>query len=439
MSLLKKTNFRPDEIQIFDDAIIYKRGRYWQFRMWLSKEGKYARFSLRTPNRATATDKAKQRYHELMSQQLQGKTYFSKTTAQGVEQYLAQRLKDMEAGLIVKGRYGTIKTHLEHWLEFIGRDEKLKELERTDCENYYHARTKTKKNIQISQTTVLNEQSTINAMMSWLYKCKETHIEAFDFKKLKRIDKGNEALRRSSFTDDEVTSIVKILRADVDSYRKNINAGQTTFDDTTSLTALLVSYYFLFSIVSGLRRGEQLQLKWGDVTTMSGSNPVKSGKQIDLIKIIVRAEITKVRRSREFAIRDNGYFQELFRLLWPKFQRANEESGFEEFEETLIFSADGVSPLTARSLEYHFDRILKLAKIIKTSKRDLVPYSFRHYFITRKINSGLPPVAVAEMCGTSANQVQQTYYHTTKEKMISNAIADYKIVDGMIIPKHAVI
>jgi hypothetical protein len=74
-----------------------------------------------------------------MAQQLAGKTYFSKTTKQGVEEYLKQRALDVEAELIVKGRYGTIKTHLEHWLEFIGRDTKLKELERTDCENYLHS------------------------------------------------------------------------------------------------------------------------------------------------------------------------------------------------------------------------------------------------------------------------------------------------------------
>jgi hypothetical protein len=83
----------------------------------------------------------------------------------------------MEAGLIVKGRLGTIKTHLEHWLNFKGRDEKLKEMERTDCENYYHSRTKQNKRSPISQTTVLNEQSTINAMMAWLHKRNETYID----------------------------------------------------------------------------------------------------------------------------------------------------------------------------------------------------------------------------------------------------------------------
>ena len=45
---LKKQQFAEGEIAIFDEACIYKRGEYWQFRMWLPKENKYARKSLRT-------------------------------------------------------------------------------------------------------------------------------------------------------------------------------------------------------------------------------------------------------------------------------------------------------------------------------------------------------------------------------------------------------
>ncbi len=39
---LKKHSFNDDEEPIFDEAVIYKRGEYWQMRMWLAKEGKYA-------------------------------------------------------------------------------------------------------------------------------------------------------------------------------------------------------------------------------------------------------------------------------------------------------------------------------------------------------------------------------------------------------------
>ena len=80
---LKKQPSNVNEIAIYDEALIYQRGEYWQMRMWLAKEKKYARFSLRTRNRDTAIDKAKKHYHELMAQQLAGKTYFSMTTKQG--------------------------------------------------------------------------------------------------------------------------------------------------------------------------------------------------------------------------------------------------------------------------------------------------------------------------------------------------------------------
>ena len=96
---LKKQTFNADEIEIYDEAVVYKRGEYWQMRMWLGKEKKYARFSLRTRNRDTAIDKAKKYYHELKAQQLAGKTYFSKTTKQGVKEYLKQRALVVEAEL----------------------------------------------------------------------------------------------------------------------------------------------------------------------------------------------------------------------------------------------------------------------------------------------------------------------------------------------------
>ena len=267
---LKKQPLNDNEIPIYDEALIYQRGEYWQMRMWLTKEGKYARFSLRTRNRDTAIDKAKKYYHELMAQQLAGKTYFSMTTKQGVEEYIKQRTKDMEAGLIVKGRLTTIKTHLEHWLKFVGKDTKLKEMERTDCENYFHNRTKNKKKLPVGRTTVLNEQSSINAMMSWLHKRGETYIEAFDFKKLPSIDTGDEKNRRNTFTDEEIVAIKKELE-------KYIKEGKEDLSLYGNLNKVVTAYYLLIAIITGLRRGEQLQLTWSDISWLE--KKVKSDKK----------------------------------------------------------------------------------------------------------------------------------------------------------------
>ncbi|MDP3308203.1 tyrosine-type recombinase/integrase [Methylotenera sp.] len=363
-----------------------------------------------------------------MSEQQQGKTYFSMTTKAGVELYLAQRWKDVEADLIVKGRHATIKTHLAHWLEFIKRDTKLKELERTDCENYFHSRTKTKKNISAAQSTIENEQSTINAMMSWLYKRKETYIDSFDFKKLKRIDRGDEDLRRASFTDVEIGEIRYQLEIIVAEAVKHI-------DERGNLVRAVVGYYLLILIVAGLRRGEQLQLRWMDIEHIEHIIGGDEENSHSLVKITVRAETSKVRKTRKFAVRDKEYFEDLFKLLYPRYIKANKANPqAAKFAEMLIFSVNGKTPITVRAIDYLFDQVLDLADVKRRDTRDLVPYSFRHYFITKRVNSGLHSMAVAEMCGTSTTQIEKTYYHTTREKMISNAMADYCYnKDGLLI------
>ncbi len=427
---LKKQEFTDDEIPIFEDALVYKRGDYWQMRMWLAKEHKYARFSLKTRNKSTAIDKAKLHYHELMAGQLAGKNYFSITTRMGVEKYLEQRQKDVDAGLIVSGRHKTISTHLNHWLNFIGKDVKLKELERTDCENYFHHRTKTKRNLSVSQTTIENEQSTINAMIAWLYKHKETHIDGFDFKKLKKVDSGIEQNRRATFTDDEI----KEIKFQIDKY---ILEAEKNIDENGNLIKAIAGYYLMISLISGLRRGEQLQLKWKDIREFEHNVGGEEGKYFNLVKITVRGETSKVRKTRIFVIEGYDYFDGLLKLQYKIHRQLNSEnSSKNDFPNSLMFSLNGGATLTPRSIAYHFDKIMELAEIKERENRDLVPYSFRHYFITKRVNSNLPPAAVAEMCGTSITQIEKTYYHTTEAKMISNALADYEYVDGILVPKR---
>ncbi len=426
---LKKQEFTDDEIPLYEDALVYKRGEYWQMRMWLAKEHKYARFSLKTRNRSTAIDKAKLHYHELMAGQLQGKSYFSITTRMGVEMYLEHRKKDVTNGFIVSGRYNTIATHLNHWLKFIGKDVKLKELERTDCEDYFASRTKTKKKetIRISQTTVENEQSSVNAMMSWLYKHKETYIDGFDFKKLKAVDKGSEANRRNTFTDDETARWTAELS-------KYIKEAERDLSEPNNLVKAVCGYYLGFSLITGLRRGEQLQLKWSDIEDMERSEA--RAKDFDLIKVTVRGETSKVRKTRKFVVKDSVYLKGLIELTRQRHKgKIAEKNLFELLNDELMFSTNGKSPITARAIGIHFDKLVVLAKIPNSDKRGLVPYSLRHYFITQRVNSNLPPAIVAEMCGTSITQIEKTYYHTTEEKMVSNALAGYYVKDGLLIPK----
>ena len=173
---LKKQHFAEGEIPIFDEACIYKQGNHWQFSMRLPKENNYARKSLRTRSEVTAIEKGKAAYLEISANLKQSKTYFFITTKEGVEKYLRFRKCDVELGHIVKVINTTITTHLKHFLSYIGKDTKLKELERTYCESYtYHRHRATNGNVK--QVIFQNEKNIINALEQYEYCNQLIHIQ----------------------------------------------------------------------------------------------------------------------------------------------------------------------------------------------------------------------------------------------------------------------
>jgi site-specific recombinase XerD len=423
---LKKKEFAADEFPIYDDAVIFMRGEFWQFRMWLAKEHKYARFSLKTRNKTIAVEKAKLHYHELKTLEIAGKTYYSKTIKQGVELYLAQRQKEVDSGVgIKKGRWGTIRTHLNHFLDFIGRDTKLKELHRMDCENYYLSRNKMKKSVNVSITTIANEQSTINALINWLYKHSETYIDAFEFPAFKKIDRGDEELRRSIFDEEEIWHVRKALEDYVNEAKRNL-------DDRANLSKFVTGLYLLISSITGMRRGEQMQLIWNYVEFKT--KPIKGAAEEDamnLVRIHIPFNITKWEKTRNIYVNDNEYFLTLQDVLMRRYIK--EKSSLKGFGETFVFSLNFERMLTPRAISYHFDKILEIADIKNIEKRNLVPYSFRHSFITHMINNGADERAVADMSGTSRLQIEKTYYHVTEKRMIENSMPNLRYEDGMLI------
>ena len=111
---LKKKNFSENEIAIFEDACIYKRGEYWHFRMWLAKEKRYVRRSLKTTSRATAVELAKDTYLDFYANMRQGKTFLQYHSKRECKKIFGSEKKGLGTGNIVRERYLALQTHIKH-------------------------------------------------------------------------------------------------------------------------------------------------------------------------------------------------------------------------------------------------------------------------------------------------------------------------------------
>jgi hypothetical protein len=94
--------------------------------------------------------------------------------------------------------------------------------------------------------------------MRWLFKRKETYIDGFYFSKLPKVDKNDNNIRRSTFSEAELDLFKNTVKQYID--RK-----ENKLIDKEWQQRILASYYFLIASVTGLRSCEQKQLLWSDI------------------------------------------------------------------------------------------------------------------------------------------------------------------------------
>ena len=397
----------------------------WQFRFYVKQAKKNIYKSLRTKEKSIAIERGEDLYIEIRNDIKKGKSFTAISIKEGVKQYLEHRQKEVGLGDvgIVEGRFHTITSHLNHYLNFVNKDTKVADLTMNtllefEVEGEQLSYFVFRKRQNAADSTIRNEMATINACQRYLYEIKQVaSVPRFSLPKMpkRKYDTNEELVRRQTFERDEYESFFKAMRSYV---AKKKNA----LSDEEYLEREVVRHWVLFAANSGCRSGELRQLKWADVSVEveGGGNQ----KEIKLAKVLIRKETTKVRMPRTLYCRGGEYIER-----WKSILRK-----YDKKAEGYVFSVEGDTQYPRTNFHRHWKRIMLLTDIPKNRQNELVPYSLRHYMITQRVMSGCKFSDIAYMCGTSVKQIEATYYHLNEEMMKTTALATYIKRNGKIIP-----
>lgn len=397
----------------------------WQFRCWVSEEKKYVRKSLKTKDATQAIALGEDAYIKIASRVRSGEKIFGEPLTDSINRYLAKKKSQVGVGdkyTIVEGRYKTIETHLRHFKRYAGEKTKITDIDSNILINHEVEGEPTnyvqfRRDEGVSNTTISNEVSTIISCFRFLYDNGHHSVRKINLPEVTKHqdDIDAELVRRQTFTREEYKSFTTALSK---TYVAPVSV-KNRVSDAEWYDRQLARHYFLFAANSGMRSGELRKLRWEDVEieTIGGGNTPEQ----KLAKVVVPALHTKVRKFRKFYCVGAVYLER-----WG--------NNFAKHRSGLIFSRDGDTELHNSFFNKHFRKVMALTNIEKRRRDQLVPYSLRHFCITQRVMSGVRFEDVALMCGTSARQVERTYYHLNEEMMKRTATARYTIKDGIVVP-----
>lgn len=361
-------------------------GQFWQLRMWIAAEQKYLRESLKTTDLETAIERGETRYLEIYSDIKTGRKIFGITLGELVVAYLAKRQEDVQAGLITKERIGTIHAHLKHLLRFKGSNTKVGDLDRNSIFDYVVRRRREQENVK--DVTIKNEQSTINSMMRFGFREGLSHFEYFDFQKFRTNEE-----RRNTFDVTEYDELVRFMRR----WSSDKSAAALVKEERQMIRDMV-----LCAANTMLRVGELWALKWGDILSYEEQRD-ESGKKLLLVRLKVRAETSKIRRSREITVRGGEYFRRLF-----------ERAIFREAEHLIFHAGDGKTEFNKNKIYGYWAELMDGIGV-KYHERNITWYSLRHFGITCRLAAGASVFDVAKVAGSSSIHIDKHYGHFSQD------------------------
>lgn len=376
-------------------------GNVYQLRMWIEKEQRYIRKSLKTKDLEIAIQKAEKQVLDTLGIISSGKNVFSITIEKLITLFLEQKNKDVKNNLITHRRYIVIRSHLKHFASFINKNKLISSLDSQSC--YDYAEWRKKKDNCVKTITIRNEQTTINSLAKYAHKKKYTDFDGFEFRKIGK-NKG-ETGRRDTFSEEEYSAIIDFLRS-WQAKKNNKN------EEDRKEKSMIRELYFIASNTL-LRVGELLQLKWEDIEAYEKAKD-DIGHSITLVRIRVRAETSKVRKERLITVRGGDYFKRLY-----------SKSSFRNKNDYVFHGSSGDKQLCRKKLYNNWNEIMKGVGI-DYKKRNITWYSCRHFGITCRLKAGASVYDIAQIAGTSVAQIEAHYGHFNQSMSRAASLLNYR-------------
>ena len=131
--------------------------------MYVKGERKYIQQALGTKDFDQALEKAEQKFITEQARILAGEKIFSITAKELREQFLRDvKERYVGTGRLSQGRLTNITVHTRHYLDFVGEQSQIQNIDPKSFRDYLMLRRKEQKDILLG--TVRNEQITISSM-----------------------------------------------------------------------------------------------------------------------------------------------------------------------------------------------------------------------------------------------------------------------------------
>ena len=393
-----KPRGKKDVFEILDGQVkIYRtNSKVWQYQLWIKEEQKYVRESLQTDDKESAVNKATERFIYYRSRILKNEKVFSITSSELRDDFLIYIQNQVDNQQLSKGRQSNIKTFTKHYLKFVNEKSKIQNIPPKFFRDYLTFRRTSKSDILVS--VVINESVTIKQM--YRFGVDKGHINSDYCPDFGVMKKPQDEGIRDSFTIDEYGMLINIS--------KNWYKDKSIVDnEEEKYYRRLCNDFILVMANGGFRTQEVRLLKWKDIKKIS-----ETDKGV-YAEVIVRAENTKIRKSRTLEMRRGDVFQRI--------------KSYTEKDDFVFSVYDKNEVISKRRLYTVFNQLRELVSTIHSDFDNTKSlYSLRHFWITIRILAGLNVYDIAKISGTSLVQIQKHYDAATSlitsKKMNKNSL-----------------